>query len=118
MSAVNLDVGDRLRDAFTYRFNASVTAYLTDAVLIAGCCVGVTHRHNKADGFGRFADGHRIRTSDVKRAEQQGSFWVLHTESGSFYVVVSFDPAGGEQSLHEFLKILRAGIHPTARYLQ
>ncbi|NWB90262.1 hypothetical protein [Pseudomonas agarici] len=118
MSATNPDASDRLKDAISYSFDEPVTAYLTDAVLVAGCCMGVTHRHRKADCFGRFADGHRIRTSDVKHAEQRGPFWVLHTESGSFYVVASFDPEGGEQSLQEFLQLLHAGIHPTAQYLQ
>jgi hypothetical protein len=118
MSATNLEASARLKDAIAYRFNESVTAYLTEAVLMAGCCVGVIHRQRKADCFGRFADGHRIRTSDVKHAEQRGPFWGLHTESGSFYVVASFDPEGGEQSLQEFLQLLHAGIHPTAQYVQ
>lgn len=49
MSATNLDASDRLKDAISYSFDEPVTAYLTDAVLVAGCCVGVTHRHRKAD---------------------------------------------------------------------
>ncbi|PZP22273.1 hypothetical protein [Pseudomonas kuykendallii] len=118
MSRVTPDAGTRFLEAVAYPFDEPVTAYLTDAILVAGCCLGVTYRHKKADHFGRFADGHRIRTSDVKRAEQQGSFWVLYTESGSVYVVVTFHPDGGEQSLQTFLRLHQAGIHTAPKYLQ
>lgn len=118
MSANTSDASERLQEAIAYPFDEPVTAYLTEALLVAGCCVGVTHRHRKADMFGRFADGHRIRTSDVKRAERRGPFWVLHTESGSLYVIVTFHSDGGEQSLDIFLRLHQAGIHPTSQYLQ
>lgn len=108
----------RLAKAFNYPFDEPVTAYLTEVVVVACCGFGVMYRHSKADPFGRFLDGHRLRTSDILRAEKHGPFWVLRTRSGSFYVVASFHPHGGRQSLQAFLKLRENGIHPTARHIQ
>lgn len=59
---------------------------------------------------GRFADGRLIRTSDILRIELEGEFWVLHTYTGSFYVIASFHP-GGYQSLVDYqIFFLRASI--------
>ena len=109
---------DRLAEALNYPFGEPVTAYLTDAVIVSCCGFGVMHRHVKAEPSGRFQDGHRLRTSDVLRAEKHGAFWGLRTRSGSFYVVASFHPHGGRQSLQAFLKLRKSGIHPTARHIQ
>lgn len=107
-----------LAEAFDCPFGEPVTAYLTDAVIVSCCGFGVMHRHVKAESSGRFQDGHRLRTSYILQAEQHGSFWVLRTLSGSFYVIVTFHPQGGWQSLHEFLKLRELGVHLTPWRLQ
>jgi hypothetical protein len=99
-------------------FHEPVTAFITDARLVACCCFGVMHGHLKADVFGRFQDGHRIRTSDVLRVERCGRFWSVHTESGSHYVIVTFHRHGGRQSLNSFLTLRARGVHATASRLQ
>lgn len=118
MSALSSYAARRLAQAFDYRFGEPVTAYLTDAVIVSCCGVGVMHRHIKVEPSGRFQDGHRLRTSDILQAEQHGSFWVLRTCSGSFYVIVSFHPQGGWQSLKAFLKLRAEGVHLTPRRVQ
>src|SRR5690606_32071409 len=103
MRRVSLYAAGQLQKAFDLQFSEPVTAYLTGACIAVCCCVGVTHRHAKADpDSGRFGDGHLIRTSDIVRIEREHSFWTLRTVSGSFYVVVSFHSQGGYQSLLEF----------------
>ncbi|MFI8742921.1 hypothetical protein [Stutzerimonas zhaodongensis] len=109
---------DRLAEAFNYAFGEPVTAYLTDAVIVSCCGFGVMHRHVKAEPSGRFQDGHRLRTSDILQAEQCGPYWILRTLSGSFYVIVSFHPHGGRQSLEAFLKLREQGVHLTPHHLQ
>lgn len=109
---------DRLAEAFNYAFGEPVTAYLTDAVIVSCCGFGVMHRHVKAEPSGRFQDGHRLRTLDILQAEQRGPYWILRTLSGSFYVIVSFHPHGGRQSLEAFLKLREQGVHLTPHHLQ
>ena len=103
-----------LNEAHAYPFSRPVTAYLTDARIAVCCCLGVTHRHVRADPiYGRFTDGRLIRTSDIQRVIQEGGFWVLHTQTGSFYVIASFHADGGYQSLMEYQTLLTSGFHPT-----
>ena len=109
---------DRLAEALNYPFGEPVTAYLSDAVIVSCCGFGVMHRHVKAEPSGRFQDGNRLRTSDILKAEQHGPHWVLRTLSGSFYVIVSFHPHGGRQSLEAFLKLRSQGVHLTPQLLQ
>lgn len=118
MSTHSESGADRLAEALNYAFGEPVTAYLTDAVIVSCCGLGVMHRHVNAEPSGRFQDGHRLRTSDILQAEQHGSYWVLRTLSGSFYVIVTFHPQGGWQSLHAFLKLREQGVHPTPRRVQ
>jgi len=114
MRRVSLYAAGQLQKAFDLQFSEPVTAYLTGACIAVCCCVGVTHRHAKADpDSGRFGDGHLIRTSDVVRIEREHSFWTLRTFSGSFYVVVSFHSQGGYQSLLAFQRIIQQCVHPT-----
>ncbi|NMZ11872.1 hypothetical protein HBO07_11330 [Pseudomonas proteolytica] len=50
--------------------------------------------HVCADGFGNFADGHRIETSDISEIHSRGeSLWIT-TRSGSDYGILSFAPLG------------------------
>jgi hypothetical protein len=103
-----------LNEALAYTFSQPVTAYLTEARIMACCCIGVTHRHLRADPiWERFTDGHLIRTSDILRVSQEGAFWVLHTYSGSFYVIASFRADDGYRSLAEYRVFLTSGYHPT-----
>ncbi|MFZ3186163.1 MAG: hypothetical protein WA173_18710 [Pseudomonas sp.] len=104
----------RLSAAQRGAFNAPVTAFITDAQLVACCCFGVTHAHLKANTSGRFQDGHRIRTSDVIKVEYSGGYWNVHTESGSHYVIATFNRRGGRQSLDTFLAFQKRGVHATA----
>ena len=108
----------RLAKAYNHPFGEQVTAYLTDAVIVSCCGFGVMHRHVKAEPSGRFQDGHRLRTSDILRAEMHGPFWMLRTRSGSFYVVASFHSLGGRQSLQSFLRLREKGVHLTPRHVQ
>lgn len=102
----------QLEVAFAYPFDEPVTAFLTRVQVIAASCIGVTHRHVRADSRGQFQDGHRIRTSDIRSVFQVRPFWCVRTFSGSLYVLVTFHEEGGEGSLDEFLKLHGAGIHP------
>jgi len=111
------EVSDALSRAMDMSFGREVTAYLTDAYLIAGCCIGVVHRHVRADLYGRFQDGHRVRTSDVLKAHEQGGFWALFTATGSLYVIVTFKE-DGRLSLDWLLAQRAKGIHATPVTIQ
>lgn len=113
MHRVSKYAAKKLAKAIQYPFNEPVTAYFTSAIITACCCVGVVHRHVRADKSGRFQNGTRLRTSDIVRAEKRGSYWMLYTASGSLYVIVTFHPQGGYQSLATFLQMLSKGFHPT-----
>lgn len=102
-----------LKEAFAYPFDEPVTAFLTRARIISASCLGVTHRHVRADPTGRFQDGHRIRTSDIRSAFQVGPFWCLRTVSGSFYVIATFNQDDGKASLDAFLQLCGGGINPS-----
>lgn len=102
----------KLEVAFAYPFGEPVTAFLTRAQIISASCLGVTHRHVRADSRGLFQDGHRIVTSDIRSAYQVGAYWCLRTVTGSLYVVVAFSDGVGKASLDEFLLLSGAGIHP------
>ena len=69
-----------LNEAMNCTFSRPVTAYLTEARIIACCFIGVTHRHIRADPVsGRFTDGRLIRTSDILRVAEEGSGCSTHT---------------------------------------
>ena len=104
-----------LNEAMNCTFSQSVTAYLTEARIIACCCIGVTHRHIRADPVsGQFTDERLIRTSAILRVGQEGGFWVFHTYTGSFYVIASYRADGGYQSLMEYRVFLTSGYHPAS----
>lgn len=103
-----------LNEALAYTFSQPVTAYLTEARIIACCSIGLTHRHIRADPVsGLFTDGRLIRTSVILRVGQDGGFWVFHTYTGSFYVIASFRADDGYQSLMDHRIFLTSGYHPT-----
>ena len=79
----------RLKKAFDFQFSHPLTGYLTGACIKARCCVGLTHRHAKAEpGSGRNCEGRLIRTSDIIRIEREGVFLILCTIRGSNYVIM------------------------------
>lgn len=102
-----------LNEAMNCTFSQPVTAYLTEARIAVCCCLGVTHRHIRTDPVsGLFTDGRLIRTSVILRVAQEGEFWVLHTYSGSFYVIASFRSDDGYRSLIDYRTFLTSGYPP------
>jgi hypothetical protein len=69
-----------------------VTAYLTSVYFDAGFCQGIVWCHDRADAAGRFADGHKIHTSQVVTFERDGEFQVIVTLN-SRYVMISLQAA-------------------------
>lgn len=87
----------------------SVTGYLTDAYIRGSSGFGITYRHARSE---RFSDGDFIHTSAIIDIQREGPFWVLHTLSGSFYVILSFNIMRGAQSPDEYLQRLLTASHP------
>lgn len=87
---------DLLAMALTYAFREPVTAFLTNAQIVGSFCLGVCHRHVRADALGQFLDGHRIRTSPIVSAFQDGPYWCICTYSDSVYVILSFSTEDSE----------------------
>ncbi|MDH4561707.1 hypothetical protein E8F06_11960 [Pseudomonas sp. BN411] len=110
-------VRKRLKDAMSHTFDEPVTGYLTHARIVAASGLGFVYAHVRADEYGRFADGHLIRTSDVRCARKEGQFWVL-TTLNSRYVVVSFKKNEGRPSLQYYLHKLQSSVHVTPALLQ
>ena len=106
----------RIARAEAQGFAKPVTAYLTSVFISARAGVGVVFGHNRKDQYGRFADGHLIRTSDVVKAKKEGRFWVLTTVN-SRYVIATFRADGGRKSLRDFLR-LSCGQHHLTPHLQ
>ncbi|WP_411705283.1 hypothetical protein [Edaphovirga cremea] len=71
------------------------TGFVTNAhVQPPAMLKGEVWGHVCADGFGTFADNHRIETSDITHIHVRGaSMWVI-TQSGSVYGILSFTPLG------------------------
>ncbi len=107
----------KLLQALRLWFGLPVTGYILDARIVARSAFGAVFCHERADKYGRFANGHRIITSDVMSAEQHYGFWALHTKTGSLYVVVTFDANGGRESLDSFFSLNLAATHFTPAQL-
>lgn len=107
----------RILRAESQGFALPVTAYLTGVFINARAAVGVVFGHARKDSLGRFADGHIIRTSDVLEVSREGRFWVLTTQK-SRYVVATFRPDGGRQSLREYKRFAGDSNHLTSPRLQ
>ncbi|WXL26401.1 hypothetical protein WG219_02625 [Ectopseudomonas mendocina] len=56
--------------------------------------------------------GQSIQSAAVVQVAREGPFWVLHTLSGSFYVILSFNILRGAQSLDDYLQRLLTMAHP------
>lgn len=107
----------RILRADAQGFAEPVTAYLTGVSISARAAVGVVFGHARKDQYGRFEDGHLIRTSDVRKVEREGKYWVMTTEN-SRYVLVTFQRENGRASLRDFLRIAEGQYHPTPPILQ
>ena len=108
---------ERILKAQAQGFDKPITAYLCRVSIKARAGLGVVFGHNRKDQYGRFGDGHLIRTSDVIRVEREGRFWVMTTEN-SRYVLATFQRGNGRASLREFLRLSRGQHHFTPRVLQ
>ncbi|WLH34309.1 hypothetical protein PSH79_20565 [Pseudomonas sp. FP2196] len=106
----------RIIKAQAQGFYEPVTAYLCGVSIKARAGIGVVFGHKRKDQYGRFGDGHLIRTSDVLKVEREGRFWVMTTEN-SRYVLATFQRGNGRSSLREFLRLSRT-FYPTPRFLQ
>ncbi|WP_339496239.1 hypothetical protein [Pseudomonas sp. RA_105y_Pfl2_P56] len=98
-------------------FDAPVTAYLCGVSIRARVGIGVVFGHKRKDQYGRFGDGHLIRTSDVVKVEREGRFWVMTTEN-SRYVLATFQRGNGRASLRDYLRVSKGQHHLTPRILQ
>lgn len=107
----------RIMRAAAQGFAEPVTAYLTGVSINARAGVGVVFGHARKDQYGRFEDGHLIRTSDVRKVEREGKYWVMTTEN-SRYVLVTFQRENGRASLRDLLRIAEGLYHPTPPILQ
>ncbi len=107
----------RIIKAQEHGFDIPVTAYLCGVSIRARAGIGVVFGHNRKDQYGRFGDGHLIRTSDVQKVEREGRFWVMTTVN-SRYVLATFQRDNGRASLREFLRIVKGQHHFTPRILQ
>src|SRR5476649_2107920 len=84
----------RILKAQAQGFDKPITAYLCGVSIKARTGLGVVFGHNRKDQYGRFGDGHLIRTSDVLKAEREGRFWVMTTVN-SRYVLATFQRGNG-----------------------
>ncbi|WNC10900.1 hypothetical protein [Pseudomonas coleopterorum] len=98
-------------------FDLPVTAYLCGVSIRARASIGVVFGHKRKDQYGRFGDGHLIRTSDVLKIEREGRFWVMTTVN-SRYVLTTFQKGNGRASLREYLRLSTGLNHLTPRVLQ
>ena len=107
----------RILKAQAQGFDQPVTAYLCVAFIEARAGVGVVFGHKRKDQYGRFGDGHLIRTSDVLKVEREGRFWVMTTVN-SRYVLATFQRGNGRASLREFLRLAKGPQHLSPYRLQ
>ena len=107
----------RILKAQAQGFDKPITAYLCGVSIKARAGIGVVFGHKRKDQYGRFGDGHLIRTSDVVKVEQEGRFWVMTTEN-SRYVLATFQRGNGRASLRDFLRLSRGQHHFTPRVMQ
>lgn len=107
----------RISQAHDQSYSAPITAYLSDVFISSCSAVGVVFGHKRRDQLGRFADGHLMRTSDIRFARKEGKFWVL-TTMHSRYVVAAFQKDGGRTSFREFQRLANGHHHRTPPLLQ
>ncbi|MFT2158001.1 hypothetical protein [Pseudomonas putida] len=106
----------RIARAVGQGFQDEVTAYLVNVQIHACSAVGVVYGHARKGPYGRFLDGHLIRTSDIQKVEREGRFWVITTVN-SRYVAATFKRDGGRRSLREFRLLAGGGYLPSPNRL-
>ena len=107
----------RILKAQAQCFDKPITAYLCGVSIRARAGIGVVFGHKRKDQYGRFGDGHLIRTSDVLKVEREGRFWVMTTVN-SRYVLATFQRVNGRASLRQFLRLSRRQHHLSPHVLQ
>lgn len=107
----------RIIKAQEHGFDVPVTAYLCGVSIRARAGIGVVFGHKRRDQYGRFGDGHLIRTSDVLKVEREGRFWVMTTVN-SRYVIATFQRDNGRASLRQYLRLSSGQHHLSPRVLQ
>ena len=98
-------------------FDVPVTAYLCGVSIRSRAGIGVVFGHKRKDQYGRFGDGHLIRTSDVLKVEREGKFWVMTTVN-SRYVLATFQRNNGRSSLRQYLRLSSGQHHLSPHLLQ
>jgi len=98
-------------------FDLPVTAYLCSVSIRSRAGIGVVFGHRRKDQYGRFGDGHLIRTSDVLKVEREGRFWVMTTVN-SRYVLATFQRDNGRASLRQYLRLSSGQHHLSPHVLQ
>lgn len=98
-------------------FEKPITAYLCGVSISARAGIGVVFGHKRRDQYGRFSDGHLIRTSDVVKIEREGRYWVMTTVS-SRYVLATFQRDNGRASLRQYLRLSSGQHHLSPHLLQ
>lgn len=98
-------------------FDLPVTAYLCSVSIRSRAGIGVVFGHKRQDQYGRFGDGHLIRTSDVLKVEREGRFWVMTTVN-SRYVLATFQRDNGRASLRQYLRLSSGQHHLSPHLLQ
>ena len=98
-------------------FDMPVTAYLCGVSIRSRAGIGVVFGHKRKDQYGRFGDGHLIRTSEVLKVEREGRFWVMTTVN-SRYVLATFQRDNGRASLRQYLRLSSGQHHLSPHLLQ
>ena len=98
-------------------FDLPVTAYLCSVSIRSRAGIGVVFGHKRQDQYGRFGDGHLIRTSDVLKVEREGRFWVMTTVNSS-YVLATFQRDNGRARLRQYLRLSSGQHHLSPHLLQ
>ena len=94
----------RLVQASFRKYTVTITAFISDAVIIEDRCLGVFFDHLQEDDAYRTANGGIICTTKIQKVWKEGRFWLLETGEGN-YLVGSFKRGGGRRS---FLELLRS----------
>lgn len=95
----------RLVRATNQRYIPTITAFISEAIIVNDTCLGVVFDHARKDESGRHADCSITQTAKIQSARKAGRFWVL-TTGDDHYVIASFKRGGGRRS---FLELLRSG---------
>lgn len=95
---------NRLVQASLEKFDVPITAFLSDAAIAAGTCLGISFDHLEQDYGYWTGEGALLQTSKVLRAWKEGRYWLVGTREGS-YVIASFKRSVGRAG---FLTLLQS----------